>query len=825
MTISEEILSRHTELALADANEAETRLKLIDRVIFEVLGWSHDDVRVEERVSEDGNTQFADYVLTTGLTSLVIEAKRVGRSDLEVEDKRKVLLDRRFVKGDTGDAIVQARDYGRKLSIPFAVVTNGDQWIVFPAIRTDEVPFEKSPAIVFADLSSALNRDFADFQDLLSRDAVIGGSLEQELLGRREDQVDSRRLNRHFTTGFSKLARSNIFHLIENEMATAFSEDIISSDPDLFKKAYVETPDRLRYDRRIKMHLSRRDSPAQRAPIKGMTSQGRQALSDAIQRASQAVRPLALLVLGQVGSGKTTFISHVRKVREAEVFEPRPDTAYPHWIYVDCRKLGKTESPSDFISAVMFDHIIEDEFLSNYERCIRFAYKSEIDALKRGPLSLLGTDEKEQNRQIAELLKKDYEKQRPYLEKVFSYAARNTSVFLVIDNVDQFDEPHRQEIIFGDAIALAQRLGLCLVLAMRDATYVDNKSKPVFDAFDFDPIQIEPPDTVAVLSRRFAVAKEMLRGKRAEFVAENGAKIELDDTSILVDLLSSSVLGTSVGRALSVLSMGDIRLCLRMTREFLRNGYTATGKAVSIFQKTGQYRLPEHEAIRAIMLGTQKVYSEEFSPVANPFDARLDMTSAQLLRLFVLAAIVSKCTNSRVSTMPGSEIRDALAEIGFSHDITLKVLSGMVEARYIFTAGHGPASFEASFMPSRLGGHILRDLMTQFVFLENVLMDTFIDDDVFWRKIHKLTRRIYSERSPTTRVEKRVERVEAFYDHMLQRYTTLRDEASRRSLSAEWLSDPFGEGKNSLTNNIDRVLRSVRRNYGADGQPRRKNQK
>lgn len=820
MSITRELLDRHEKLSLAEANEAETRLKLIDRVIFEVLGWSHDDVQVENRVSEDGKTQFADYVVTTGFSSLVIEAKRVGRADLVVEDKRKVLLDRRIVSGDTGEAIKQARDYGRKLSIPFAVVTNGDQWIIFPAVRIDEVSFESSSAVIFPSLNSILERDFSDFYDLLSRDAVIGGSLEQELLGRREDQFDGRRLNQYYTSGFSKMSRNSVFHLIENEMTTAFSEDIISSDTDLFRKAYVDNPDRLKYDKRIKLHIARRESPAKRAPIRAMTSQGRQAFTNAILRASSAVRPLALLVLGQVGSGKTTFINHVRKVREAAVFEPRSDAAYPHWIYVDCRKLGGTESPSDFIASVMFEYLTRDRFLSDYDRCVRFAYRSEIEALQRGPLSLLDFDEKEQKRQIAEILRKDYEEKRPYLEKVFEYATDNTSVFLVIDNVDQFDEPSRQEIIFSDAIAIAQRLGLCLVLAMRDATYVENKSKPVFDAFDFDPIQIEPPDPIAVLARRFSVAKELLRGKRSEFIAENGVKVELADTSILVDLLSTSVLESSVGRALSVLSLGDIRLCLRMTREFLRNGYTATGKAVKIFQMTGRYKLPEHEAIRAIMLGTQQVYSEEFSPVANPFDAKLDMTSAQLLRLFVLAGIVAKCDTKRVSTIQGTQIRDALSAPGFSQDITLRVLEGMVDARYIFTAGHGKATFEASYMPSRLGGHVLRDLMTQFVFLENVLMDTFFDDDIFWKQISLLTKKIYSERSPTPRVEKRVERVRIFYDHMAKQYADLRDEASRRSLSADWLSDPFKEGRSTLETNIDRVLRSVRRNYHKDGRPR-----
>jgi hypothetical protein len=48
------------QLSLFDANGAETRLKVIDEMIFNVLGWHKNDVAVEERVSEDGTTKFAD---------------------------------------------------------------------------------------------------------------------------------------------------------------------------------------------------------------------------------------------------------------------------------------------------------------------------------------------------------------------------------------------------------------------------------------------------------------------------------------------------------------------------------------------------------------------------------------------------------------------------------------------------------------------------------------------------------------------------------------------------------------------------------------------
>lgn len=815
LSVAQELLARHAKLTLSNANEAETRIKLIDRVIFDILGWTPDDVSVEERVSEDGKVEFTDYTIRTGFSSLIIEAKRLGSSELLVPNIRKELLSRKLVSGYTGDAIKQARDYGRKLSVPFAVVTNGDQWIIFPASRTDQIEFEKSSAIIFSSLKSALEDDFADFHGLLSRKAVISGSLDNELLGRREDQINGRRLNLFFTRGFSNISRNSLFPLIESEIVTAFSEDIVSSDHELFAKSYVDTPERLKYDKRIGMHLLKRENPTNMQPMKAMTHQGLNRLSDSIERAVQNMRPLALLVLGTVGSGKTTFINHIREVRERERFTPTQNAPYPHWIYVDCRKLSPSETAMDFFIDEIFEYIKTDDFLSNYERCGKYAYKRDIEGLEKGPLSLLSSDDQERRRRIADFLQNDYLSKKPYAEKILAYASSKSAVFLVVDNVDQFEELAVQSRIFSDAIALAQRLKLSLVLAMRDSTFVENKNRPILDAFDFDPIQVEPPEVKAVLSRRFAVAKELLTGKRSEFVAENGAKVILEDSAIIIDLLVESILNTEVGNAISVLATGDIRLCLKMTREFLRNGYSATGKAIEIFQRTGRYRLPEHEAIRAIMLGSQLVYSEEFSPVANPFDAKLSINKAQLLRVFILNGVVARQSTRKTEGVTGETIRSVLLELGFGPEITLSVLKDMCDARYLFTVSHGVASFESTFVPSRLGGHVLRNMLPSFVFLENTMMDTFVDDDTVWESLKQMTSEVYAERMITQKIDKRVERVRLFWNYLTASYKSLQDEASRRAVSAEWQGNPFIDCRSALDMNLERVLSGARRNYGS----------
>jgi hypothetical protein len=78
VAVPSEIVAQYESLRLQDANEADTRLKVINHVLYDVLGWTHADVSTELRVSEDGATTWADYVLKTGMTALVVEAKRTA---------------------------------------------------------------------------------------------------------------------------------------------------------------------------------------------------------------------------------------------------------------------------------------------------------------------------------------------------------------------------------------------------------------------------------------------------------------------------------------------------------------------------------------------------------------------------------------------------------------------------------------------------------------------------------------------------------------------------------------------------------------------------
>jgi len=815
-----DLLPEFSGLTLANANEAETRLKLIDRVLFEILGWSKRDVSVEHRVSEDGQSSYVDYRIKTAMTQLVIEAKRVGATFSLNSTQRQAHLRGNLVAGDVGAAIEQARDYARKLSIPFACVTNGSQWIVFPATRTDGITFSESKAVLFHSLEDVVGEGFLEFSDLLSRASVISGALELTLLGRRENQIGDRRLNRSFRTHWSKTRRRTLFPLIEDAVYTAFSEDLVQQNPELLEKCYVTSQERTRFDAKIRMHVVKRESSAPQGAKKPMKDKDREALVDLLRRASKTVKPIAVLVLGMVGAGKTTFIRYTRTVSASKLFEPSMDRPYSQWIYVDFRDLPPMANFREFLLSKLWDYVSGNEFLSDFDRCLRPAFRLEIEALKRGPLAPLKNNKEAQDLEVAKYLLEQFKNRDEYLRKVLSYAAKNAPIFLVIDNVDQFENESLQSEIFSETVAMGHAWGLNLVLALRDSTFAKQRHLPIFDAFDFEPYYINPPAVFSVISKRFLLTRSLLQGTKGEFVAENGATVKVDDLAVIVDLIQRSVLGTEVGNLIDVLATSDIRLALRMTREFLEYGYSATGRALAVYQSTGKYVLPEHEALRAIMLGNHSVYDEQFSVIGNPFDARISRTEAQLLRLYVLSAIVSLSSDRTFQHLDGEEIVKKLRELGFSDDITERILKDLCKFRFLHTLTQTEPRLDSQFVPSRLGGYIIRDLIGNFMFIENVMMDTFISDEAVWQEIKGLTTDIYNERHPTTRLRLRKARATKFYQHLKRSYAALHEQSVNRGFPIEWCSHPLKAMESDFNANLTRAARASKAHYGAASKQR-----
>lgn len=812
-----EIQHAASELKIGDANEAATRKKLIDLVLHKLLSWTNADLSVEDRVSEDGKTTFLDYQLSTGRQSIIIEAKKIGASFDGIPKSRKAFLRGNWLTSRAGQAVRQARDYGRTQGVGFCVATNGISWIIFPVNRRDQVSFEDSTAILFHDILSILSDEPEEFVNLLGRTAVVAGSLDRSLLGYERDQNEPRRLNNIYDKSFSKIARESIFPYIEREIITAFNEELLSSNVEVLEKCYVQTAERVRFDSRIQMYVAPRDQVLKTRPIRPVGRRGGdQNVKRLLQETRLSSKPIALLTVGLVGSGKTTFLNHISKVTARDVFLKGSGNHHAHWIYVDFRDFSPFGNARAFINESVFEYIKKDPTLKDYEKTIKHAYHEDIESLKSGPLALFAGDDAFLKKSITEVLLNDYKLVEPYVRKITSFAASKAPVFLVVDNVDQIEDSSQQASIFLEATALARSLGANLILAMRDATYAKNRSSAVFDAFDFDAVYIDPPEILAVLSKRFTVAEQLVKGSKVSFTHEGSTRLIEVSAEIVIELLSRSVLGTEVGRIIEVAATGDTRLALQMTRQFLQYGYSSTVRALDSYQRRGSYHLPPHEALRAIMLGNQGVYREDFSVFGNPFDARLGRSDLQFLRIYVMYALVAFSAEREFEGLPAREIIENLERVGVSEAASEQIIKDLVRFRYLFSRSHQEYSRESILIPSRLCGYVVRELLERLMFVETAMFDTFISDDVAWDNLKANMRLVYKERNLARKFAIRKEIASLFFDYAEERLELTVAEARQRGLAPQWCVNPFTKAKDGFRADLRRATESANRNYGAD---------
>jgi hypothetical protein len=357
-------------------------------------------------------------------------------------------------------------------------------------------------------------------------------------------------------------------------------------------------------------------------------------------------------------------------------------------------------------------------------------------------------------------------------------------------------------------------VGANLVLAMRDATYVKNRASPVFDAFDFDAIYIDAPDIQAVLSKRFVIAEGLLRGQPIDFTTDSGVRVHIEDARVIVEMLKAAILGTHVGKLIEVTATGDTRLALQMTRQFLQYGYSSSQRAVEIYQRTGRYNLPPHEALRGIMFGNQSIYRDSFSPIGNPFDSYLGKTDAQLLRLYIISVLVNSAATRDFEGLEASELIGNLQKIGFSERLSEHVLKDLIAKRFVYSRSHQEYTRESVLAPSRLAGYLVRELIGRMMFLETTMFDTFIAKDGTWATLKELVRKIYAQHNLITKLKTRKEAVQLFFDFMEESMEKLVEEARRRGLPPVWCINPLKRVRPNLALDLTKALSSAQRNYG-----------
>ena len=218
--------------------EADTRAKVIDRVLQEVCGWPETAFRREEHVTRG----YIDYVLSIpGRRLIAVEAKREGLPFLMPAGRARTLKLSGTLLTDTSvkEAILQVRGYCDDAAIRYAVATNGYAWIIFRALRED-TPWREGTAFIFRSFDD-IAENFTAFWNLLGYSAVTEGRLDAEFSPTARPTRELHRVIDRLFNADLPLQRNRYHAQLDPLIKTIFENIADQHQTEILQRCYVHS--------------------------------------------------------------------------------------------------------------------------------------------------------------------------------------------------------------------------------------------------------------------------------------------------------------------------------------------------------------------------------------------------------------------------------------------------------------------------------------------------------------------------------------------------------------------------------------------------------
>jgi GTPase SAR1 family protein len=651
----------------SDRNEATTRFQLIDQIFFGCLGWSAGDVTMEE--SHGG--EYADYTFHAPRRALIVEAKREGISfDLPAGETRTELPIANLIRDNSAikSAVEQVRNYCHDRGVQFACVANGHQLIAFIASRSDGVPPLEGRAMVFTSLEH-MHSGFRALWDSLSKASITEKRLSAKLVG-----AAPVRLPEKFSASvhdFPGIRKRNVFQTDLQILADLIIEDVARSrelEGDFLRECYCPSGAFSQYAFVSKDILaSRYDAlfPDLAAAPTLIPAVKKEKISSDLLADSLSRRPI--LLLGDVGVGKSTFLQYLAVIEAKEEFK--------NSVLITLNLGSRGALSKNFKSFVVPEierQLLDVHEIDVYDRAIvRATYDSELRRFKRSihgdledtDLSAFRTEERK-------MLARHLEDSFTHIGRVLEHVAkgRKKQVVIFIDNVDQRSESDQQEA-FLVGQALAENWPCVVFITLRPETFYLSHRTGALSGYHPRAFTIAPPRIDRVLKRRLEFARKICSGRIAASALSQTSGVQLQSLDLLIEAFLDSIDSNSeLIEFLENISGGNVRLTLDLVRGFFGSGHVDTQSIVEIMRRQGDYRIPYHQFLRAVMFGDHEFYDPETSPILNLFDINQPDPRQHFLCAILLKTLSVMAPNGKKGFVEIDDLYDKLQGFGFVSD-------------------------------------------------------------------------------------------------------------------------------------------------------------
>lgn len=730
------IASEELITAASGSNEATTRLRAIDTLLFEVLDWPKVWTETEKYSRDEG---YSDYVLMpAGQPLAVVEAKRdevyFTLAGTKYDDAPRSFQFLAAESRGAEKALRQAHGYASELGAPFFAITNGHQWLLSITFQSGQ-PLSERSVLVFESLDAIKSR-FRLLWDTFTQAGLESNKLASHLIPARKAPPPQKLSTK--IAGYPRpIDRNRHANTIDHVLSTYWNEtNTRDSDRDFLEQCYVRSDAHRAALDELQEILQQRhaqdDESVSVTDTSGLHEDPGQYTSN---------RPC--LILGRIGHGKTTLLQYLKLCSAEEVLR--------NFIQIDINFLDRPQASNE-IEEYIFSEI-DRQLLEKHEYDItsaafaRAALDSELRRWRTSPegsLSEQGTLEYDERE--ARFLTRRMENKHDY----YSAAARHLkkslhkSVVLYFDNLDRRSNESFQETAYLKASSIARDWETIVLICLRPGTYYRSRNRGVLDSVAPTVINVSPPRTKILLRKRckfaqmLAAADPEASPRRAAAAGKSIAVVSQSAASFFGCCAESFYRNAKLRDVFEQLTNGNVRELLASVRQFMTARHLDTDKIVRAFDDSG-YTIAPHEAVRALMFHDCEDYDPARSLIQNVFDIRNSNPLQHFAAIFVLDLLVSMPDTSVTHGFcaPGQVI-ERLQQLGYSKDDVDSTVHRLLQVQLI--EDREQQELWQTVLPAELritarGRYHITELVRTFQYLDAVIPDTPIVDESVRSKV------------------------------------------------------------------------------------------
>lgn len=733
-----------------DFNEADTRHQIIDCLVHDCLGWQRSKIKVERRF--DGN--YSDYELDLP-PKVVIEAKRSGisfqiPSETTLYNRVKSLPT--LIKAGSAfkEAFVQASTYCAERGIQIGAISNGKQLIVFLGVRNDGIPPIDGKCIIFMDLDD-IRKNFSLFWELLSPEGTKSGRLLQELSSQMPTGIPQK-------FSMDIVGYPSFRYPSDSQQSLRTLSDLLIEDapstPALRQKFYEDcycesgalAKDSLLSKQILSARYAAMFSPSEKSPtINPMRVKGKADSGIPQESIAEALGKRPIVIIGDVGVGKTSFIRNLTYVKAEEEIK---ESIY---LYID---LGVQANLGQDLKYYLIEEIekqlIDKYSIDLYENSfVRGIYHGELQRFSKGIYACL------RDSNPTEFMLKELEKLESLTADKISHlkaaihhltVGRRKQFILTIDNTDQrsFED---QQNAFLAAQEFSTSWNALVLITLRPKTYFTSKASGSISAYSQRILTISPPRIDLFLEKRLQFSIELAEG-RIPIESLDGISVHLDSIALFLKaLLYSLKRNKDITELLSNITGGNLREVLELVKGFIGSANVDSDKIIEIMRSNGEYMIPLHEFSKQALLGEYAHYDEKSSIAYNLFDVRYPDPKEHFLSSMIVAFLLSDTTSkSQEGFIETGNIISECQKFGFVHEQVEHALRRLANKKLIETTervtfaeglqgliGEMPLAFRIT----TIGAYHIQKWIYTFAYLDAILIDTPIFDSNIRQEIRQ----------------------------------------------------------------------------------------